>query len=272
MNASAQARTTDIGGRRLAWQSVGHGRALLLVNGYAASAADWDPEALSTLARSFEVICPDNRGIGDSELGNPDEPLTIDGMAEDLETLLDALEIEAAPVVGWSMGGFIAQRLAVRAPQRVSALALLSTDPGGPASALADPEVWAELIDHSGTPREQATRLISLLFPPDVAPGINEQFGDIVAAARAQLSPATLRAQETAMAAWHVEDQPHPGSSLPVFIAHGSEDLVIPPENADALAARWPDCKVERFAAGGHAFMAQEPKRLAGLITSFLQA
>ncbi|MEX2107778.1 MAG: alpha/beta hydrolase [Solirubrobacterales bacterium] len=271
MNESAQARAIDVEGRRLAWRSIGHGSALLLVNGYAAGAADWDPQMLSALGRSFEVICPDNRGIGESELGDLGAPLTIDGMAADLEALLDALEIESAPVAGWSMGGFVVQRLVARVPQRVTALALLSTDPGGSASMPADPEVWARLIDHSGTPREQAARLISLLFPPNVAPGIDEEFGDVVAAARTQLSPTTLLAQEAAMAAWHAEDQPRPSDSLPVLIAHGNEDVVIPPENADALTALWPGCRVERFAGGGHAFMAQEPKRVADLVASFLR-
>ncbi len=270
MNVPAHTRAIEIAGRRLAWRSVGSGPALLLLNGCAATASDWDPVALSTLAESFELICPDNRGVGESSFGDPAEPLTIDGMAADVEALLDALEVEAAPVAGWSMGGFIAQRLAMRAPERVSALALLSTDPGGSESVQADPAIWARLTDHSGTPREQATRLIALLFPPDVAPGIDEQFGDIVATARAQLSPTVLEAQESAMAAWHAEDQPIPSSPLPVLVAHGSEDVVIPPENADALAVRWPGCEVERFAGGGHAFIAQEPERLAALIASFL--
>jgi pimeloyl-ACP methyl ester carboxylesterase len=56
-----------------------------------------------------------------------------------------------------------------------------------------------------------------------------------------------------------------------VLVAHGAEDLVIPPANADALAARWPGARVERFAGGGHAFMAQEPRRLAELIAGFVR-
>ncbi len=131
-------------------------------------------------------------------------------------------------------------------PERVEALALLSTDPGGAAAALAAPAVWAALTDHSGTPRQQASRVISLLFPPDLAPEIDRQFGELVADARAELSPQALSAQEAAMAAWHEEEQAPPESAAPpVLAAHGSEDLVIPPENLDALAARWPGCRVE---------------------------
>jgi 3-oxoadipate enol-lactonase len=259
----------DIGGRRLAWQSHGEGPPLLLVNGYAATAADWDPRFLAALSGAFGVICPDHRGVGGSDLGDPAEPLSVDSMAADLEAVLDALGIERLPVAGWSMGGFVAQRLALLAPSRVEALALLATDPGGSAAAPADPATWERLTDASGTPREQASRLISLLFPPAVAAPIDREFGDLVAAARAELSPTALRMQEGAMDEWHATDQPAPdGAAPPVLAACGSEDAVIPPANADALAARW-RCRAERFPGCGHAFMAQEPDRLAALIASF---
>ena len=164
----AGAQTIEIDGRALAWRSLGDGPPLLLVNGYAATGGDWDPQLLQRLAETFEVIAPDNRGMGRSALGDPGG-LTIDGMAHDLELLLDARGIDQAPVVGWSMGGSVAQQLALRAPARVERLVLLSTDPGGATAVAPQPEAWARLLDHSGSAREQATRLISLLFPPALA-------------------------------------------------------------------------------------------------------
>ena len=269
MAARSPTRTLELDGRRLAWRTVGSGPPLLLVNGYAATGTDWDPQLLLQLSQSFELICPDNRGIGESQLGDANG-LTVDAMAQDVEHLLDALGIERAPVAGWSMGGFVAQRLAIRAPQRVARLVLLASDPGGAAAVMPTPEDWARLTDHTGSPREQATRLIELLFPPPLAPAIDRRFGAFVATARAGLSPQTLAAQEAAMIAWHVEEQPRPdGDAPPVLVAHGSEDVVIPPGNAEALAAHWPDAQVELFAGGGHAFMAQEPQRLAALIAAF---
>jgi pimeloyl-ACP methyl ester carboxylesterase len=272
------AGSTVVDGRRIAWHAVGSGPTLLLLNGYAATGGDWDPTLLMQLGRSFEVICPDNRGVGESELGTG--AVSVAGMAADLEALLDALELERAPVVGWSMGGFVAQQLAARAQARVEALALLSTDPGGAAAVPAAAEAWARLIDHSGTPREQASRLISLLFPPALAPEIDRRFGEVVAAAQAGLRPEALRAQELAMALWHMEDPlaaegggmsgEAGGTAMPVLIAHGSEDVVIPAANVEPLAARWPGARVEVFDGGGHAFMAQEPRRLAELLTTFL--
>lgn len=271
----------EVLGGRLAWRAVGSGPLLLLVNGYAASAAEWEPRLLEALACSFEVVCPDNRGVGGSELeaepgaggpdGSPAPALTIDAMAADLEALLDSLGVERAPAVaGWSMGGFVAQRLAVRSPERVGRLVLLSTDPGGEASVPTELHAWAQLTDPTGTPREQAARLISVLFPPEAAARVDRELGDRVAAARARLSPQVRYAQEEAMAAWHLEEQPVPGADAPpVLIAHGSADVIVPPQNAAALAARWPECRVEIFAGGGHGLIAQEPERLAELIATF---
>jgi pimeloyl-ACP methyl ester carboxylesterase len=267
--AAGRSGKVEVGGRAFAWRSVGGGPPLLLVNGYAATGADWDPQLLSGLGRAFEVICPDNRGTGGSELGTGE--LGVDSMAADLEALLDALGLGRVPVAGWSMGGFVAQRLALRAPQRVVALALLSTDPGGPGAAVAEPATWAQLTDHAGTPRERASRLISLLFPPALAPKIDRQFGEVVAAARAALPLDSLRAQELAMESWHAEEQDRPGEDWPpALVVHGAEDVVIPAANAELLGARWSADAVEIFPGGGHALMAQEPARVAALLSDFL--
>lgn len=260
----------DIDGRRFAWRSVGSGRPLVLLNGYSARAADWDPNLLGALASAFEVLCPDARGTGESDLGDPDA-VTIDSMAGDVERMLDALGIESVPVAGWSMGGFITQQLVRRAPGRVLAMVLLGTDPGGSTAVRAKPEAWAQLIDHSGSPREQASRLIPLLFPPAFVPAIDEAFGDVIAESRATLSPEALVAQQRAITAWHAEDQPAPdtGTAPLALILHGTEDVVIPPQNADALGAVWPRREIELYEGGGHAFFALEPQRAAQRIIAF---
>lgn len=251
----------------LASHTVGSGSPLLLVNGYAATGSDWDPTFLELLAASHEVICPDNRGLGGSAPAAGE--LTIDSMAADLEALLDELGVERAAVAGWSMGGFVAQRLARRAPERVTALALIATDPGGPDAIAAEPAVWRQLTDLSGSPREQASRLIPLLFPPALAPAIDAQFGDLIAAGRAAMTPEVLVAQEAAMLGWHrdgVGDSA--GTVPPTVLIHGEDDAVIPAANLAPLAARWPGARAEPIAGAAHAVMAQEPQRVAAAITA----
>ena len=170
------------------------------------------------------------------------------------------------------MGGFIAQTLALQHPDRVNKLILLSTDSGGTDADLASAAVWSQLVDTSGTPDEQARRLLSLLFPSDVAESIYREFGDIVAAARARLSPDLINRQAGAMEAWHRNAV---GARLrqisaPVLIATGTEDVVIPPSNALKLVNAIPSAWLAQFPHGGHAFMAQYPRQLADLINCFL--
>jgi len=132
------------------------------------------------------------------------------------------------------MGGFVAQALALKYADRVDNLVLLSTDLGGVDADLAAPDVWSELIDTSGTPNEQARRLLFLLSPNDVAKCFYRQFGDIVAAARAQLPVELLNRQAAAMDAWHRNGVASHlrEMRLPVLIATGTGDMVIPASNA----------------------------------------
>jgi pimeloyl-ACP methyl ester carboxylesterase len=110
------------------------------------------------------------------------------------------------------------------------------------------------------------------LFPGVLADSIYDQYGDIVAAARAQLSPDLVQRQAAAMDAWHRNGA---GARLqklraPTFVAAGTEDIVIPASNALRLVNAIPGAWLARFKDGGHAFMAQYPRPLADLINGFL--
>jgi pimeloyl-ACP methyl ester carboxylesterase len=264
-------KTVPVDGAQIAYRRIGKGRPLIILNGFAATSADWDPSFINSLASSSELILLDNRGIGRST--DDGRQFDIAQLADDAARVIEMLGIERASVLGWSMGGFIAQMLAMHYPDRVNKLILLSTDSGGPNADLASAEVWSQLIDMSGTPHEQARRLLSLLFPSDVAESIYRDFGAIVAAARAQLSPSLINRQAAAMDAWHRTWIANrlPEMNVPVLIATGTADIVIPPSNALRLVNAIPGAWLAQFNGGGHAFMAQYPRRLADLINSFLE-
>ena len=261
----------QVDGAQIAYRRIGNGRPLVALNGFAATSADWDPSFIDRLASSNELILLDNRGIGRST--DNGQPFDIAQLADDAARVIEMLGIERANVLGWSMGGFIAQTLALQHPGLITKLILLSTDPGGADVDIASPDVWSQLIDMSGTPHEQARRLLSLVFPSDVAESIYREFGDIVAAARAQLSPDLVNRQVAAMDAWH-----HTGIgnrlreiNVPVLIATGTGDSVIPPSNALRLVNAIPGAWLAQFNGGGHAFMYQYPRPLADLVNSFLE-
>jgi len=257
-------------GGQIVYRRVGRGRPLVVLNGFAATDADWDPSFIDRLALSNELILLNNRGIG----GSTDDGQSFDiaKLADDTAHVIETLGTERANVMGWSMGGFVAQVLALKHPNRVDKLVLLSTDSGGIEADLASPGIWSELIETSGSPNEQARRLLFLLFPNDVAESFYRQFGDIVAAARAQLSVELLNRQAAAMDAWHRNGVANQLREIrtPVLIVAGMEDIVIPASNALKLVNAIPGAWLAQFPHGGHAFMAQYPRALADLINNFL--
>jgi len=268
--AAESLATIPIDGAKIAYRRIGNGRPPVVLNGFAATSADWDPSFIDRLASSNEIILLDNRGIGRST--DNGQPFDIAELADDVARVIEMLGIERANVLGWSMGGFIVQTLALQHPGLITKLILLSTDPGGADADLASAKVWSQLIDMSGTPHEQARRLLSLVFPSDVVESIYREFGDIVAAARAQLSPDLVNRQVAAMDAWHRTGIGNPlrEINVPVLIATGTGDSVIPPSNALRLVNAIPGAWLAQFNGGGHAFMFQYPRPLADLVNNFL--
>ena len=261
----------QVDGAQIAYRRIGNGRPLVVLNGFAATSADWDPSFTYRLASSNELILVDNRGIGRST--DDGRPFDIAQLADDVLRVVEALGIERVNVLGWSMGGFIAQMLAVQHPGRINKLILLSSNAGGADADVTAADVWSKLIDMSGTPHDQARRLLSLLFPSDVAESIYREFGDTVAAARARLSPSLINRQIAAMESWHRAGVANRlrEMNVPVLVATGVADIVIPPSNALKLVNAIPGAWLAQFNGGGHAFMAQFPHPLADLINSFLE-
>jgi pimeloyl-ACP methyl ester carboxylesterase len=262
--------TIAVDGAQIVYRRMGKGRPLVLLNGFGATSADWDPSFIDRLASCNELILLNNRGIGGST--DNGKSFDVEKLADDTAHVIENLDIDRVSVLGWSMGGFIAQAFVVKYADRFHKLVLLSTDSGGVEADLASPDVWSGLLDTSGPPNEQARRLLFLLFPRDVAESFYRRFGDIVAAARAQLSVELLNRQADAMDAWHRNGVARQLRDIrvPVLIAAGTEDIVIPASNALKLANAIPGAWLAQFPHGGHAFMAQYPRALADLINTFL--
>ena len=262
--------TIAVDGGQIVCRIIGKGPPLVVLNGFGATSADWDRSFIHRLALSNELILVNNRGIGRST--DDGQAFDVAKLADDTARVIATLGIERASVMGWSMGGFIAQTLALKHANRVNKLVLLSTDSGGVEADLGSPDVWSQLIDTSGKPNEQARRLLFLLFPNDVAESFYREYGRIVEAARAQLSVELLKRQAAAMDAWHRDGVAGQLREIrvPVLIAAGMEDMVIPASNALKLANAIPGAWLAQFPQGGHAFMAQYPRPLADIINSFL--
>lgn len=255
-------------GREIAYSVVGDGPDLVLLNGFAATTADWDPTFVAALAAANRVILIDHRGMGAS----PDDgqPFSIADLASDVGAVIDEVADGSAALLGWSMGGFIAQACAATNPAQLNRLVLLSTDTGGPDSVYNDEQELAQIADLSPEPIEQARMLLNLLFPAEVAQFIFGQFGQLVADARASLNADVLARQFAAIQQWRRDASPLGAFAGPILAATGAMDAVIPPANSRQLIAQSQSAWLAEFPGGGHAFMAQFPNELASVINTFL--
>lgn len=248
----------------------GSGKPLVMIAGFTASLDAWYPKFLEELARSYRVITFDNRGAGLTV--TPDEPQgwTMDLFASDTARFMEALGIEKAYVLGESMGGMIAQELAINYPERVEKLVLCCTFCGGEEAEFPSSEVIAVMADRSGTQEDIARRNIPLLFPDEWADENPEIIEDSVR--RSLLHPMSeenVDRQTEALLTFSTYSR-LPQIKCPTLIACGTADVMVPPENSIILADRIPNAKLIEYPGAGHAFTTQYAEEFAREIKAFL--
>jgi 3-oxoadipate enol-lactonase len=255
----------QVGEIELDVERSGSGPPLLMIMGMSGTALHWGEPFLAPLREDFEVIAFDHRGVGAST--KLDGEITIKAMAEDAAALLAALEIDSAHVVGISMGGMIAQELALGHPELVKTLTLGCTYCGGEGSALADPADMQELAGAmmSGD-RERAIRAgweinVSPSFAAD--PEAWEAF-QVIAQQRAVAVPVVMAQMQACVA--HDTNSRLPSLQLPTLVIHGTEDRLLPEPNGRLIASRIAGSDLEILDGVGHLFFWERPERSAELV------
>jgi 3-oxoadipate enol-lactonase len=257
---------TSADGTKIAWAEQGEGPPLLLIQGLGyAGSWGWGP-VLEPLARTFRVISFDNRGIGGSD--RPPGPYSARLMSEDAVAILDAAAVERTHVLGASLGGMVAQELALEWPQRVDHLVLACTTAGG-ATAFPMPEKTVRLITQPlDLPVEERFRVFvrnALSEPYDEAV-VEEITRHRIAEAQ---SLEAWQAQAAAGMGFDAADRVT-GIAAPTLVLAGTADEVVDPRNSELLAERIPGARLERFDGAGHLFFWQEPERVVALLEEFL--
>ncbi|NHX35802.1 MULTISPECIES: alpha/beta fold hydrolase [Halolamina] len=223
------------------------------------------------LSETYDTIVFDNRGTGDSDC--PEGPYTIAEMAGDLAAVLDDAGVEEAHVVGASMGGMIAQRFALD-DDRARSLALLCTSHGGEDAVPVPEETQAFMFD---VPEDADEReAIRYKMTPAISDGFAEEHPDLVERIvdwrlDSDASEAGRTAQAAAVQAFDASDELDE-LSVPTLIMHGTDDEVLPVENAHALAERLPHAELELFEGGPHLFFVEQPDAVADRLRTFLDA
>ena len=250
---------------RIAWERRGAGFPLVLVHGLGYARWGWEPVAES-LAAQFEVVLLDNRGIGESDA--PPGPYTATEMAEDVVGVLDEAGIARAHLVGTSLGGMIAQEIALTAPERIEQLVLVCTTTGGAKAALM-PDVTLRLIAEAPT----LDPLVALrkFVENALAPGAPEELVERILAHRLRTAQ-PLEAWLAQAAAGQTFDawERLPELEAPVLVLHGTEDVVVDPANADLLASRIRGARLEWFPGCGHLLFWEQPGRFVEIVGEFL--
>jgi pimeloyl-ACP methyl ester carboxylesterase len=162
------AKKVHVGDIDIAYKTFGKGDPILLINGYSFTMDSWPSTLLETLSFNHTVIVFDNRGIGNTTSGNG-QNFSISLFANDTAGLLEAINIKKADVLAWSMGGRIAQELALSYPDKVGRLVLYAIGCGGEGSVPQSQEVRNEFINRTGTAEERIARLVPLFFPEEWA-------------------------------------------------------------------------------------------------------
>jgi len=251
---------TAADGSRIACQLAGSGPALLLLAGQANDHGWWGP-----VRRDFEAghttITLDCRGTGASD--RPREGYSTRGFAADAAAVLAGLGIDRADVYGTSMGGRVAQWLAIEHPDRVARLVLGCTAPGGPHSIDRGRTVRRGLAQPGEAGREF---LLDLMYTPAwraATPGPYPVVGD-------PSMPAHARAGHLLASHRHDAWDRLPEIGAPTLIVHGTEDLMTPVANAGLLAARIPDSRVELIEGARHAYFHEFRERAGTIVLDFL--
>lgn len=260
----------SVNGVSLAYDVRGSGPSLVLIMGYRLNSAAWPAEFVAALATRFTVVLFDNRGTGLS--GKPTCGYALSNMADDVIGLMDHLDIPHANVLGYSMGGAIAQELVCRHPDRVLSLVLFSTLCGGSSAVYARPAVMSVMRDLDGmTPSDAARRIWAVTYEPRY-----------LAANRAKIerqmqleieNPTPLHAADLQFQAFADFDcsEALPSVRRRTLVVTGDGDELIPPQNSEVLANLIPGARRFVLRGCGHRAIWEATSQCVALIADFLE-
>ena len=242
---------------RLHWESEGDGEPILLIMGLGLSGGAWW-RTVPILSQTSRVITFDNRGVGRS--ASPTYAYTTESMADDAAAVLDAAGVDRAHVYGISLGGMVAQQLALRHPDRVRSLVLGATHPGGSHVAAPAREVLEFFRRRSELPQEEAAWAS---VPYNYGRRCRHEHPDRIAQdIELRLThpfPAEAYRAQLYAAAMHNCYGRLSRLAVPTLVVHGSEDRLIPVRNAELLAGQIPGARLRILEETGHLYPTEEP-------------
>jgi pimeloyl-ACP methyl ester carboxylesterase len=274
----AEVKYAQVGDVKLAYYTRGTGEPLLMINGFLSTMSLWDPALIEELAKNYQVISFDNRGVGLSS-DTPENHTTIEQMADDAAGLAQALGFKKVNILGWSMGARIAQQFLIRHPELINKGILAAANPGGIHQVAASHDVESKL----NNPDIPEIEKLGLCFPDNAA-------GKLAAAealARIKLAvengslpndfkvskETTIRQDRARTTLWSNNQSNFKdlkNIKVPVLVSDGRYDEIDIPKNSQLIANQIPYSWLAYY-DGGHAFLFQQHSRYAQTIDAFLK-
>ena len=274
VDASTQ-RVTAGNGIEYAYRDLGESEVpLVLLQHFRGNLDNWDPALVDELAAERRVITFDNVGVG-ATTGTT--PSTIEAMAHDAIAFLEALELQQVDLLGFSIGSFVAQEIALVRPDLLRRVVLASSAPQGAAGM----HGWAaEVIGAVGTPETTPQGYVSVFFAPtDTSREAGQQaagriFGSRTTDRDEPTTWQTRQAQYDAVCAWGIPNhsllERVSAIDLPVLVANGDSDPMILPRYSHLLAGLLPNAQVTIYPDSAHGFLFQHHSRFAAEVNAFL--
>lgn len=253
-------------GARIYWESHGTGEPVLMIMGLSFPLEMWT-STLPEISKRYRAVVFDNRGVGRSDV--PRGPYRIAGMAQDAMAVMDAAGMESAHVLGASMGGMIAQELALRHPERVRSLLLGCSSCGGfrarPPNLRRVPifRKWRGM-----TSMERARAVVPILYSDTTPQEVIEE--DLKVRLIRYPTMKGVLYQAMAIPFWSSYRR-LPRLKIPTLVMHGEKDKVLPPINGKRLAARIPGARLKMVPNAGHMLVSDQPEIVMNEILRFLE-
>ncbi|MFW9827715.1 MAG: alpha/beta fold hydrolase [Candidatus Thorarchaeota archaeon] len=260
-----------VDGVNLYYEVHGEGFPLLMIQGLSENVYWWDPPLIEKLSKHFMMVLFDNRGVGRSDELEGD--ISIELMASDALGLLDSINIDEAHILGHSLGGMVAQEIALKFPERINKLVLCSTSCGGSKAELPPIETQRLLGKFSmrkhtrALTEEGMTHIFTKKFLNENPEFMKKKVDEILIV---PTGPTTFKAQ---MGAWmrYNSCRKLKNVNIPTLIMHGKEDILVPPSNSELLGEKIPNAKVVYFEANAHIIHTEEPDKFIEVLLKFLK-
>lgn len=255
-------------GIRLAYEAIGTGPPLVLISGRGGDRHLWD-DIRYDFSGEYRVITFDHRGTGESD--KPETPpYSIRGFARDVIAILDALSIARAHVYGASMGGAVAQMLAIDHPGRVAGLVLGCSTPGTAHGIRRSAEADAVMANPASDPEQYFWSLLDFLVTPQWAAanattveGWRRHFHE-------DQTPQYASRLHSLASAGHDAWNALPAISAPTLVIHGADDRIAPPANAHLLAERIPNAELHIIPGSRHRYLIEARAEASHVVKEFL--